>query len=137
MQERVAREIRRLCSMWHSGDGITKLLFVQAGGKAGYRQEDSFRLLRQHSTPPRFCCANLAASPSNTAEELDMADPKDLREAADAIHGVRALPAVQRHRELDEPLRQAEEWARREHGKVSERKGIAAPDLADKNRDNR
>ena len=66
-----------------------------------------------------------------------MADPKDLQEAADAIHGVRALPAVQRHKELDDPLRQAEEWARKEHGKVSELKSNAAPDVADKNRDNR
>jgi hypothetical protein len=47
------------------------------------------------------------------------------------------LPAVQRHKELDDPLRQAEEWARKEHGKVSERNGNAAPDLTDKNRDNR
>jgi hypothetical protein len=33
-----------------------------------------------------------------------MADPKDLQEAADAIHEVRGLPAVQRHKELDDPL---------------------------------
>ena len=39
-----------------------------------------------------------------------MADPKDLQEAADAIHEVRGLAAVQRHKELDDPLRQAEEW---------------------------
>jgi hypothetical protein len=50
-----------------------------------------------------------------------MADPKDLQEAADAIHEVRALPAVQRHKELDVPLRQAEEWVRKEYDKVRER----------------
>jgi hypothetical protein len=52
-----------------------------------------------------------------------MADPKDLQEAADAIHEVRALPAVQRHKELDIPLRHAEEWARKEYDKVRERSG--------------
>jgi hypothetical protein len=52
-----------------------------------------------------------------------MADPKDLQEAADAIRGIRALPAVQRHKELEEPLRQAEEWARKEYRKVRERNG--------------
>jgi len=55
-----------------------------------------------------------------------MADPKDLQKAADAIHDVRALPAVQRHKELDVPLRQAEEWARKEYDKVSERIGDRA-----------
>ncbi|PYS15810.1 MAG: hypothetical protein DMG15_04120, partial [Acidobacteria bacterium] len=53
-------------------------------------------------------------SPSNEEGSIDMADPQDLQEAADAIRTVRALPAVQRHQELDEPLRLAEEWARRE-----------------------
>ena len=52
-----------------------------------------------------------------------MADPKDLQEAADAIRCIRGLPAVVRHRELDEPLRQAEEWARKEYRKVRERNG--------------
>ena len=52
-----------------------------------------------------------------------MADPKDLQEAADAIRGVRALAAVQRHKEIDEPLRQAEEWARKEYRKVREENG--------------
>ena len=52
-----------------------------------------------------------------------MADPKDLQEASDAIHKVRGLPAVQRHKELDDPLRQAEEWARKEYRKVRERNG--------------
>ena len=52
-----------------------------------------------------------------------MADPKDLQEAADAIHEVRGLAAVQRHKELDDPLRQAEEWARKEYSKVRERNG--------------
>jgi hypothetical protein len=33
------------------------------------------------------------------------------------------LPAVQRHKELEEPLRQAEEWARKEYRKVRERNG--------------
>ena len=56
-------------------------------------------------------------------QEFDMADPKDLKEAADAIREVRALPAVQRHKELDDPLRQAEEWARKEYRKVRERNG--------------
>ena len=50
-----------------------------------------------------------------------MADPKDLQEAADAIHKVRGLAAVQRHEELDDPLRQAEDWARKEYRKVRER----------------
>ena len=49
-----------------------------------------------------------------------MANPKELQEAADAIRGVRCLPAVQRHRELEDLLRRAEEWARREYLKVSE-----------------
>jgi hypothetical protein len=52
-----------------------------------------------------------------------MADPKDLQEAADAIREVRGLAAVQRHKELDDPLRQAEEWARKEYRKVRERNG--------------
>lgn len=30
-----------------------------------------------------------------------MADPKELQEAADAIHDLRALPAVQRHKRGD------------------------------------
>jgi hypothetical protein len=38
------------------------------------------------------------------AKEFDMAEPKDLQEAADAIHGVRNLAAVQRHKELDDLL---------------------------------
>jgi hypothetical protein len=63
-----------------------------------------------------------------------MANPKDLQEAADAIHDVRALPAVQRHKELDDPLRQAEEWARKEYRKVHERNGNLDPDVEDKNR---
>ena len=52
-----------------------------------------------------------------------MADTNELQEEAEAIHDVRALPAVQRHKELDVPLRQAEEWARKEYDKVSERTG--------------
>ena len=52
-----------------------------------------------------------------------MANPKDLKEAADAIRAIRALPAVQRHKELDEPLRRAEEWARKEYRKVREENG--------------
>ena len=52
-----------------------------------------------------------------------MADPKDLQEAADAIHDVRGLPAVLRHKELEEPLRQAGEWARKEYRKVREENG--------------
>ena len=59
----------------------------------------------------------------STHGALDMADPKDLQEAADAIHGIRRLPAVQRHKELEEPLRQAEEWARNQYRKVRERNG--------------
>jgi hypothetical protein len=49
-----------------------------------------------------------------------MADPKDLQEAADAIREVRSLAAVQRHKELDDWLRHAEEWARKEYRKVRE-----------------
>jgi hypothetical protein len=56
-------------------------------------------------------------------KEFDMADPKDLQEAADAIHQVRGLTAVQRHKELDDPLRHAEDWARKEYRKVRERNG--------------
>jgi hypothetical protein len=56
-------------------------------------------------------------------KEFDMAEPKDLQEAADAIHKVRSLAAVQRHKELDDPLRQAEEWARKEYRKVREENG--------------
>jgi len=62
-------------------------------------------------------------SPSNEEGSIDMADPQDLQEAADAIRTVRALPAVQRHQELDERLRLAEEWARREYRKVREENG--------------
>jgi len=46
---------------------------------------------------------------------LDMANPKELQEAADAIREVRRLPAVQRHTELEDLLQRAEEWARREY----------------------
>jgi len=49
-----------------------------------------------------------------------MADPRDLMEAADAIHDIRDLAAVQRHKELSDSLRQAEEWARKEYRKVCE-----------------
>jgi hypothetical protein len=52
-----------------------------------------------------------------------MAEPKELQEAADAIHNVRSLAAVQRHKELDDPLRQPEEWARKEYRKVREENG--------------
>ena len=52
-----------------------------------------------------------------------MAYPNELQETAEAIHEVRGLPAVQRHKELDGPLRQAEEWARKEHAKVREWNG--------------
>ena len=62
-----------------------------------------------------------------------MADPKDLQEAADAIHEVRGLAAVQRHKELDVPLRQAEEWARKEYDKVSERIGDRDASVIDNN----
>jgi len=49
-----------------------------------------------------------------------MADPQELQEAADAIFKVIQLPAVQRHPELDGPLRAAEEWARTQYRKVRE-----------------
>jgi hypothetical protein len=52
-----------------------------------------------------------------------MANPQDLQEAADAIRAIRALPAVQRHQELDEPLRRAEEWAQKQYRKVREENG--------------
>jgi len=52
-----------------------------------------------------------------------MANPEELQEAADAIRDVRRLPAVQRHKEFEDLLRQAEEWARREYRKVSEKNG--------------
>lgn len=52
-----------------------------------------------------------------------MADPKELQEAADAIRDVRRLPAVQRHKELENLLQRAEEWARREYRKVCEKNG--------------
>ena len=52
-----------------------------------------------------------------------MADPKELQEAADAIRAVRMLPAIRRHQELEEPLRRAEEWARKEYRKVREEDG--------------
>jgi hypothetical protein len=50
-----------------------------------------------------------------------MANPKELQEAAEAIRDVLRMPAVQRHRQLEDLLRQAEEWARKEYCKVSER----------------
>ena len=62
-----------------------------------------------------------------------MADPHDLQEAADAIHEVRGLAAVQRHKELDVPLRQAEEWAKKEYDKVSERIGDRDASVIDNN----
>lgn len=62
-----------------------------------------------------------------------MADPKDLQEAADAIHKVRDLAAVQRHKELDDPLRQAEDWARQEYRKVRERNGDPDTSIVGKN----
>jgi hypothetical protein len=52
-----------------------------------------------------------------------MVNPKELQQAADAIQEVRRLPAVQRHPELEDLLRRAEEWARREYRKVSEQNG--------------
>lgn len=52
-----------------------------------------------------------------------MANPKELQEAADAIRDVRRLPAVQRHKELEDLLQRAEEWARREYRKVCEENG--------------
>ena len=52
-----------------------------------------------------------------------MANPEELQEGADAIRDVRRLPAVQRHKELEDLLRQAEEWARKEYRKVSEENG--------------
>jgi hypothetical protein len=58
----------------------------------------------------------------STTLELDMANPKELQEAAEAIRDVRGLPAVQRHQQLEDLLRQAEEWARKEYCKVSEKK---------------
>src|SRR5262245_29247141 len=54
--------------------------------------------------------------------ELDMANPKELQEAAEAIRDVRRLPAVRRHQQIDDLLEQAEEWARKEYCKVSEKK---------------
>jgi hypothetical protein len=52
-----------------------------------------------------------------------MANPKELQEAAEAIRDVRQLPAVQRHKRLEGLLQPAEEWARREYRKVSEKNG--------------
>ena len=49
-----------------------------------------------------------------------MADSRDLQEAADAIHRVRHMAAVLRHKEIGDPLRQAEEWARQQYQKVRE-----------------
>jgi hypothetical protein len=57
-----------------------------------------------------------------TTLELDMANPKELQEAAEAIRNLRRLPAVQRHRQLEDLLQRAEEWARKEYCKVSEKK---------------
>jgi len=56
-----------------------------------------------------------------------MADPRDLKEAADAIRDVRRLAAIQRHKELDEALGRAEEWARKEYRKVREEDGFQMP----------
>jgi hypothetical protein len=50
----------------------------------------------------------------STTLELDMANPKELQEAAEAIRNVRRLPAVQRHRQLEDLLQRAEERARKE-----------------------
>jgi hypothetical protein len=59
-----------------------------------------------------------------------MANPKELQEAADAIRDVRRLPAVQRHKALEDLLRRAEEWARREYRKVCEKNGERNPGRA-------
>src|SRR5262249_62020142 len=58
----------------------------------------------------------------STRLELEMANPKELQEAAEAIRDVRQLPAVQRHQQLEDLLHQAEEWAQKEYWKVSEKK---------------
>jgi len=42
-----------------------------------------------------------------TTLELDMANPKELQEAAEAIRNVRRLPAVQRHRQLEDLLQRS------------------------------
>ena len=67
--------------------------------------------------------------------ELAMANPKELQEAAEAIRDLRRLPAVQGHQQLDDLLQQAEEWARKEYCKVSEKKddqnaGVIGSDLS-------
>ncbi len=66
----------------------------------------------------------------STTLELDMANPKELQEAAEAIRNVRRLPAVQRHRQLEDLLQRAEEWARKEYCKVSENKDEENADSA-------
>src|SRR5262249_49094257 len=58
----------------------------------------------------------------STTLELDMANPKELQEAAEAIRNVRRLQAVQRHHQLEDLLQRAEEWARKEYYKVTEKK---------------
>jgi len=50
-----------------------------------------------------------------------MPNPIELQEAAEAIRNIRRLPAVQQHKQLDDPLQQSEEWAQREYWKVSEK----------------
>jgi hypothetical protein len=40
-----------------------------------------------------------------TTQELDMANPEELLEAAEAIRDVRRLPAVQRHEQLEDCCR--------------------------------
>ena len=70
----------------------------------------------------------------STRLELEMANPKELQEAEEAIRDVRQLPAVQRHQQLADLLRQAEKWARKEYCKVSEKKDdqidVGAKDLS-------
>jgi hypothetical protein len=67
-----------------------------------------------------------------TTQELDMANPEELLEAAEAIRDVRRLPAVQRHEQLEDLLQKAEEWARREYCKVSEGMTTRTPDSESK-----
>jgi len=45
--------------------------------------------------------------------ELDMANPKELQQATDAIREVRRLPAVQRHKELEDLFKAVKRLATR------------------------
>lgn len=48
-------------------------------------------------------------------------NPQELIDAADKIEHLRETPVVKRHKELETPLKVAEEWARKHFNQVTEK----------------